>query len=226
MTVELLNMDCMDYLRECPDKSFDLAIVDPPYGIGLGFSAEHSFKGTKTKGHEQKTWNNQIPSSEYFEQLYRVSKNQIIWGCNYFGSNIKDVGRIVFNKKPTPFISSSYSHADLASCSMQKRITLFEFQWSGNVQGGVMNTNGRECPDRGLEKRIHPTQKPVKLYQWLLDNYAEKGQRILDTHLGSGSSAIAAHYFGCDFVGIELDKDYYDAACKRFDQMTRQEVLF
>jgi len=210
-------MDCMDYLRDLPDNAFDLAIVDPPYGIGVDRQREGSERATaKWKNptkYEYKAFDDSAPPcGSYFDELFRISSNQIIWGGNYFTEHLNpSSGWIVWDKKAD--IKEHISMCELAWSSFNKKCNKFEYLWAGFKKAEKV-------------KRIHPTQKPVKLYQWLLDNYAKKGQRILDTHLGSGSSAIAAHYFGCDFVGLELDEDYYKAACKRFDQMTRQEVLF
>lgn len=219
----------MEYLKTLEDNAFDLAIVDPPYGIGLGFSKSKKVKnGTITKGHKQKKWNNNTPTLEYFTELLRVSKKHIIWGCNYYGNSqeLFGQGRIVHNKLVTPFLKSTYSHADIAATNCQNRITMYDFQWSGNVQGGKMNCKMENDYAQGLEKRIHPTQKPVKLYEWLLMNYAKEGDRILDTHLGSGSIAIACHNLDFELVGCELDKEYFDAASKRLKQHQSQRTIF
>lgn len=204
--IELFNCDCITYMRTLPDKAFDLAIVDPPYGI-----ADKLLKGGKTgvvKFHEQyekNQWDFAPPNEAYFKELFRVSRNQIIWGANYFLNLLSPSrGIIAWDKNlGSPY---NFSHFELAWTS-------FDCIARRVVEGS--NTGGR----------IHPTQKPVQLYNWLLKNYAEKGQRILDTHLGSGSSAIAAHYFGCNFVGCELDPDYYAAAVERFNRETRQIAM-
>ncbi|MDY7025993.1 MAG: DNA methyltransferase [Pseudomonadota bacterium] len=200
MTVELLNMDCMEYMRSLPDNAFDLAIVDPPYGIGISSNPVR-------QQHEKKEWDNAIPQKAYFNELERVSKNQIVWGGNYFLDFLGNTqGFLIWDKKQPHDFS-------LAMC---------EFAWS-SVQKPAKMFRYSVLQERG---KIHPTQKPVKLYEWLLANYAKEGDKILDTHLGSGSSAIAAHYFGCDFVGIELDSDYYNAACERFKRETAQIDMF
>lgn len=209
--IELLNCDCMEYMATLPDKAFDLAIVDPPYGIGADKEKytpkNETWKGKQKKGYLTKKWDEKTPTVEYFTDLKRVSLHQIIWGANYFGL----VGGYIFwNKKET---MPTYSKGELAWTSLFNRVDLFEMLWSGYKK-------------EIQEQRIHPTQKPVKLYDWLLHNYAKPGQRILDTHLGSGSSAIAAHYYGVDFVGCELDEDYFNAAKKRFDLATAQVSLF
>jgi site-specific DNA-methyltransferase (adenine-specific) len=202
MTVELLNIDCMEYMATLEDNAFDLAIVDPPYGLGSKITSG----GTWSRKYKEKdhVWD-VAPGKLYFAELFRCSNNQLIWGGNYF-SLPRNRDFVIWRKLS---ISESFSMAMAEYCwsSFDRNAKVFE-----------------HIPEKG--NRFHPTQKPVKLYKWLLQNYAKPGQRILDTHLGSGSSAIAAHYYGCDFVGCELDKDYYDAACKRFDKETRQETLF
>ncbi len=205
--IELLNVDCMLYMATLPDKSFDLAVVDPPYGnntdvMNLDNGKSHAAKRTLNKEYE-----NIAPKPEYFLELKRVSKHQIIWGANWFG--IKG-GYLCWNKNGTAF-----GEAELAYCSMFNSVRLIEITWNGMIQHDMKNK----------ETRIHTHQKPVRLYRQLLNDYAKPGDRILDTHLGSGSSAIAAHQMGFDFVGCELDKDYYDAACKRFKEQTKQLSL-
>jgi site-specific DNA-methyltransferase (adenine-specific) len=227
--MKITNEDNMELMSRYEDNYFDLAIVDPPYGIGLGFSKRKKVKnGTITKGHKQKKWNNFPPNKKYFKELLRVSRKHIIWGCNYYSTNLDlfGSGRIIHNKMVTPFLKSTYSHADIAATNCQNRITMFDFQWSGNVQGGKMNIKMENDYGIGIEKRIHPTQKPVKLYEWLLMNYAKEGDKILDTHLGSGSIAIACHNLGFDLTACELDKEYYDAAMKRLEQHKSQIRLF
>ena len=207
--IELLNIDCMEYMATQPDKAFDLAIVDPPYGIGankmtLGNGKKKIFRGNSD-------WDIAPPSEKYFEELFRVSTHQVIWGANHFISKFaRDSSCWVFWDKGTG--SNDFADGELAWCSFDKTVRKFFKSWVG--------ANAKDI------ERIHPTQKPIALYEWLLSNYAEKGQRILDTHLGSGSSAIAAHYFGCDFVGCELDEDYFKAASDRFSRETRQVAMF
>jgi len=237
--INLYNQDCVEAMKEMSDNQFDLAIVDPPYGIGLSFSKGKRIK-TKgklstgeqknyvIKGHKQKDWNKVPPTIDYFNEVLRVSKKHIIWGCNYYGEAQKlfGQGRIIHNKLVTPFLKSTYSHADIAATNCQNRITMFDFQWSGNVQAGTMNTKMINDYGRGLEKRIHPTQKPVKLYEWLLMNYAKEGDKILDTHLGSGSIAIACHNLKYNLAGYEIDKEYYEKAKLRLNQHTEQLQIF
>lgn len=217
MPIELLNIDCMEYMATLPDKAFDLAIVDPPYGIGESGSRNSSrSKMAIAKDYKPFAGDDLLPPGpEYFVELQRVSVNQIIWGANHFMQNL-GLGSscwIVWDKITG---ASDFADCELAYTSFKTAVRKFSFQWSGMLQGDMKNK----------EYRIHPTQKPVKLYEWLLTNYAKPGQRILDTHLGSGSSAIAAHYFGVDFVGCELDPDYYKAAVERFNLSTAQETLF
>lgn len=198
--IELFNMDCMEYMKGCEDNAFDLAIVDPPYGIGISSNPVRQL-------HDKKEWDSATPDKDYFDELSRISNNQIIWGGNYFLDHLGPTqGFLIWDKvQPHDF---SLAMCEMAWSSIQKPAKI----WKRSVlaEGG----------------KIHPTQKPVKLYDWLLKNYAEPGQKILDTHLGSGSSAIAAHYFGVDFVGCEIDEDYFNAAKQRFDQATRQVDMF
>jgi site-specific DNA-methyltransferase (adenine-specific) len=215
--IEILNTDCMEYMKGLEDNAFDLAIVDPPYGIDVGKQRLNSNRATaKWKNpsrYDYKTFDDSsAPNADYFYELMRVSKNQIIWGANYFTEHLPaSKGWIVWDKKAD--IKEHLSMCELAFSSFDKKCNKFEFLWAG-FKKAVQ------------EKRIHPTQKPVKLYEWLLSNYAKEGDRILDTHLGSGSSAIAAHYGGFDFVGCELDEDYFKAAQARFEKETAQIDIF
>lgn len=221
---QVFNRDCMEGMKDFPNGYFDLAIVDPEYGLGLDFTNKNGLrKGRKNQRrlHKDKDWNNKIPSSNYFKELHRVSKHQIIWGCNYYAKYIPAVGRIIHDKKmPSEGTSINFSHADIASCSFQKRITMFRYAWAGSFQGGVVNWD-----NDGLDGRIHPTQKPVHLYKYCL-GYAKPGDKILDTHLGSGSSRIAAFDMGFEFTGFEIDPDYFADAEKRFNQHKSQLKLY
>ena len=201
--IELLNCDCMEYMATVPDKYFDLAIVDPPYGLERYKSNDGgNSKKITSFGGNTSNWNNTKPSTKYFEELFRTSQNQIIWGANNFELPASEYF-IVWDKGQ---FMPSFARCEYAWTNRKIPAKIFE--------------------ERSQDKfRIHPTQKPVALYNWLLTNYAKKGQRILDTHLGSGSSAIAAHYFGVDFVGCELDKDYFEAAKARFDMATKQLAM-
>lgn len=218
MGVEILNMDCMEYMKELSDNAFDLAIVDPPYGIGESGKTNKS-RGKLAIAKDYKSFAGDDlnpPEKDYFIELKRVSKNQIIWGANHF------IGLIPQNSSPCWVVwdklngESDFADCELAYTSFKTAVRRFSFQWAGMLQGDMKNK----------EQRIHPTQKPVKLYQWLLSKYAKEGDKILDTHLGSGSSAIAAHYAEFDFVGTELDEYYYKAAKERFKKETAQISLF
>jgi len=206
----VFNEDCMEVMKRYPDKWFDLAVVDPPYqnidAIGL---IDNKKKGKQAaKRTNYKLFENIAPTDEYYIELERVSKNQIIWGGNYLGLC---GGVIVWQKNGTAF-----GEAEVAICSTHKSVKVFKYTWNGMIQGDMKN---KEC-------RIHPTQKPVKLYDWIFHNYAKLDFKILDTHLGSGSSRIAAHKAGLDFVGCELDKEYFEAADKRYKDFISQLTLF
>lgn len=228
--IALLNIDCMEYMRGQPDKAFDLAIVDPPYGRGEdgGTNRCHGVKqknGTVLQcldgGYEKKTWDSEPPGPDYFAELRRVSKHQIIWGANYMPVPLKG-GAIVWDKLND---GADQSGAEIAYCSLNERVDVVRYMWRGMMQGEAIGSFRQQGNKALNERRIHPTQKPVKLYEWLLREYASPETRILDTHLGSGSSAIAAHYFGCDFVGCEVDREYFEKAKERFDNETRQRGL-
>jgi site-specific DNA-methyltransferase (adenine-specific) len=205
----ITNEDNMDLMARYPDKYFDLAIVDPPYMDTFKIVAND--KCAKVKKDYDLTMLNGQPKKEYFKELQRVSKNQIIWGINYFNIYL-GAGRIVWDKKNT----GVYSDCELAFHSFSNVIRKFEFRWNGMLQGDMKNK----------ENRIHPTQKPVALYKWLLDKYAKPNDKILDTHLGSGSIAIACHDYGFDLTACELDKEYYDKAMKRINNHILQQKLF
>jgi site-specific DNA-methyltransferase (adenine-specific) len=219
MISEVYNSDSLAAMRLMPDNAFELAIVDPPYGIGLaGYSTspKRMFgKIVKCKGSNFaiKKWDAVKPTESYFTELIRVSKNQIIWGGNYFTSCLFESKGWVYWKKNT---NGKFADGELAWTSFNTPLKEFNFTWNGLLQEDMANK----------EVRIHPTQKPVALYAWLLQNYAKPGDRILDTHLGSGSSRIAAHILGFDFTGYELDKDYFEAQEKRFAIHTAQASLF
>jgi len=188
------------------DNHFDLAIVDPPYGIGISGQKEQK-KGKKSdrKYHKEKDWDNEIPNKEYFKQLFRVSKNQIIWGANYFVEHLNKgtKGWVVWDKAQ---YGLTMSDCELAYSSFQKPTRVY-------VKNRVVLIS---------QNTIHPTEKPIKLYEWLLMNYAKEGDKILDTHLGSGSIAIACHNLGYDLTACELDKEYFEAAMKRLNNHTAQ----
>ena len=200
--IELLNCDCMEYMTTVPDKYFDLAIVDPPYGINSGDMTRSKWASSLF---EKKDWDKKIPEKAYFDELMRVSKNQIIWGGNYYDLPPTQNYLVWDKRQPHDF---SLAMCELAWCSIQRPIKMFSYS--------VLNE----------KNKIHPTQKPVALYQWLLQNYAKPGDKILDTHVGSASSLIACYNLGFDYVGFEIDKDYYNEATKRLNAVMEQGKLF
>jgi site-specific DNA-methyltransferase (adenine-specific) len=205
---EVTNEDCMEGMARYPDNYFDLAIVDPPYGIGengqrnvTGDRPTAKWKNPKSQ-HYVTFDDSEIPTAEYWEQLFRVSKNQIVFGGNYFTEYLPpSKGWIVWDKQAD--IKEHLSMCELAWSSFDKKCNKFEYLWAGFKK-------------KHQVERIHPTQKPVALYKWLLQNYAKQGDKILDTHLGSGSSRIAAYEMGFDFTAFELDKEYFEAQEKRY----------
>ena len=227
--IELLNVDCMEYMAGLPDKAFDLAIVDPPYFSG---PEKRKFYGREFSGHGVRridykpllnSWS--VPNDEYYKELVRVSKNQIVWGINYFNSFINvPAGRIVWDKCND---HSSFSDCEIASCSLIKSVRIIRYMWCGMMQGkSIKEGNIMQGSKLLNEKKIHPTQKPIKLYKWLLKNYAKPGDKILDTHGGSMSIAIACHEMNFDLTLCEIDKDYYEAGFKRVAEAMKQQVLF
>jgi len=218
--INITNEDNIALMARYPDKYFDLAIVDPPYGIGADKknngknSDSHEKKSlAKIKSYDNKKWDLNVPNENYFQELFRVSKNQIIWGVNYYPYDFLSGGRIYWDKCVT---MPTYSDGELAYCSLLNSIKSVSIAWHGMIQHDMKNK----------EVRIHPTQKPVKLYEWLLMNYSKPNQLVLDTHLGSGSIAIACHNLGFNLTACELDKDYFDAACKRLKSHQQQLTMF
>lgn len=212
------NQDCMEAMRAMPDGAFDLAVVDPPYGIGES-GAKAATRSHVAEARAYKPFaggDRDAPPPEYFRELARVAKNQIIFGANHFASRLPKVDTpcwIVWDKDNG---SSDFADFEMAWTSFKGAALLFRFRWAGMLQGNM----------KQKEIRIHPTQKPVALYTWIFSRYAKKGDRILDTHLGSGSSRIAAHDMGLDFVGYEIDPEYFEAQEKRFKEHTAQITLF
>lgn len=215
----------MAVMARYPDKAFELACVDPPYGIGAS-NGSFGRGGLGLKGHSASPVRSDLahyanssvaPKQDYFMELFRVSKNQIIWGSNFFPEYLTHSGAIVWDKMKD--CNPVLSDAELAYQSFDKLVRIFRFQWYGFVkQAGSF--------EQGSTQVIHPNQKPVRLYDWCLANYAKPGDRILDTHLGSGSSAIACNNLGFNLVGCELDANYYAAACERIENAQRQVRLF
>ena len=210
--IEYYNEDCMEGMKRYKDKHFSLAICDPPYFAGAGDPSYYRSRTCQSKAKPiTETWN--VPDENYFKELFRVSKKQIIWGCNYYAKYIPHTSRIVWDKvnDGTPF-----SQAEIASWSEGVKVYMYRYMWNGMLQQDMKNK----------ERRFHPTQKPIALYKWLLHNYAKKGDLILDTHVGSASSLIACYDMGFDAVGFELDKDYYEASKKRLEEFIAQWRLF
>jgi site-specific DNA-methyltransferase (adenine-specific) len=212
----ITNEDNMELMARYEDNYFDLAIVDPPYGIGEDGAKNHSrSKATRATRYTPKNWDNKAPDKQYFEELKRVSKNQIIFGANHFIQNIPNANSscwIVWDKDNT----GDFADSELAYTSFKTSVRNFKWRWNGMLQQNMKNK----------QKRIHPTEKPIQLYEWLLMNYAKEGYKILDTHLGSGSIAIACHNLGYNLTACELDKEYYNAAIKRLEQHKAQQRLF
>lgn len=207
--MKITNEDNMELMARYEDNYFDLAIVDPPYGYGDKKTDILNFRQKE----QHREWN-VAPNDNYFKELFRVSKNQIIWGGNYFPFIWAYGGRcfIYWHKgNPVP----NFADGELAWTSFDKNAKQFDYRYYGNLEG---NTSANV--------KFHPTQKPVALYEWILMNFAEKGMKILDTHLGSGSIAIACHNLGYDLTACELDKEYYDAAMKRIEQHKAQKRIF
>jgi site-specific DNA-methyltransferase (adenine-specific) len=218
MISEVYNIDCIEFMQQFPDKHFELAIVDPPYGIGMSNSNKRtkpSRPNSYTKyadfRYHQTNWDNERPTEEYFKQLFRVSKAQVIFGANYFCEYLPSgKGWLFWNKLNG--LDNCFSDGEFAFTSKGIQSKYFECSAFHDLNGG--------------KDRIHPTQKPVKLYRWLLQNYAKQGDKILDTHLGSGSSRIACDMEGFDFYGCELDQDYFEAHQKRWSEYKKQLTLF
>lgn len=216
--IKITNEDNMELMARYPDDYFELAIVDPPYGLDF---SKYNRVSKKSNGdrfvsndYKKGDWDKAIPTNEYFEELFRVSKEVIVWGGNYFPYLWENgcKGFIFWNKgNPVP----NFADGELAYTSFNKVAKQFDFRYYGNLQG---NTSA--------DKKHHPTQKPIQLYEWLLDNYAKEGDKILDTHLGSGSIAIACHNRKFNLTACELDRDYFEAATKRIKTHQQQLTMF
>ena len=208
-------MDCMDAMAQMKDNEYSLAIVDPPYNVGssdgrFGGSAKKPSRISGKLNAKHYANHDKTPDREYFNQLFRISVNQIIWGSNYYPQHLYHSGAIIWDKLTT----GPLSDCEIAFQSFNKLVTKFTHAWTGFNKGGDKS------------ERVHPNQKPINLYKWLLKNYAKEGDTILDTQLGSGSSRIAARDMGFDFTGYEIDKDYFDAAEKRFQIHIQQQTIF
>lgn len=205
---KLYLMDCMEGMKTFPDKYFDLAIVDPPYGAG-NFSQINMKNRPYSKKYKIE-WNDNIPQENYFNELYRISKDRIIWGANYYRPYIKECGSIIWDKVNNSPVGSQ---CEIASNSKENRVIKYKHIWTGFI-----NESKRE--------KIHPCEKPVPLYKWILNKFAEPDYKIIDTHVGSASSIIAFLDFGCDWIGFEIDEDYHKAASKRIKIHQMQTRLF
>jgi len=223
---EVYLEDCLTAMKRYPDNHFDLAIVDPPYGIGESSNNNKSRGKARgginnaawgySKDYGSKNWDDNAPDLEYFSELKRVSKNQIIFGANHFIQNIPEANSscwIVWDKDNG---NNDFADCELAYCSFKTAVRKITLRWHGMLQHNM----------KDKEVRCHPTQKPVALYDWILINYAKQGDKILDTHLGSGSSRIAAYKNNYDFTGFEIDQDYFDKANQRFNDYKLQLKLF
>lgn len=211
MINKLLLCDCMDYMKTCEDKKFDLAIVDPPYGIGFGRAKNKSNKDIAKQKNYHK-YDDKIMNKEYFDELFRISKNQIVWGANHFISKIPFDSScwIVWDKKNG---LSDFADCELAWTNFNTAVRKFSFRWQGMLQENMKNK----------EYRIHPNQKPVALYKWCLKNYASPGRKLFDSHSGSGSFRIAAYDLGFDLISCEKDKIYFESNNKRFKEYIKYE---
>ena len=207
--INLIHGDSLQALKGYGDNHFDLAIVDPPYGIDVTkMTLGNAKKKLKSK---EKDWDNEVPSEAYFKELFRVSKNQLIWGGNYFDLPNSRFW-IVWDKNNG---ESDFADGEMCWGSFDKPMRIKRVNWCGSA-----------CKHETGQNKIHPTQKPIALYKWLIDKYTNENDLILDTHLGSGSIAIACHYMKRNLIGYEIDKEYYNAACKRFKEQTMQQALW
>jgi site-specific DNA-methyltransferase (adenine-specific) len=216
--IQLFNMDCMEAMAKMPDKAFDLAIVDVPYGIDAASdvrgNTQYGNAKAISKSYGAKDWDKSKPTGDYFKELFRVSENQIIWGANHLGDMPPSPCWVVWDKDNG---DNGYADCELAWASFSSAVRKIKYTWHGMIQQHM---------GKNKEIRIHPTQKPVSLYKWLLQNYAKQGNKILDTHLGSGSIAIACWDMGFDLTGYEIDTDYFNDAVARLERHKAQGQLF
>lgn len=227
---QAFNMDCLDFMKELPDKCIDLVLTDPPYGIGEDGKKNHSrgsasnsdkWKGSKNSTcagipstiFKPKEWDNQIPSKEIFDEIFRISKNQIIWGGNYFIEHLNNTSSMIVWDKNNG--TTDFADCELAWTSHKKAVRLFKYTWNGMLQGNMKNR----------EKRIHPTQKPLNLFRWCIDKYSEENQIIFDPFLGSFTTAIASENCRNLWLGCEKDPDYFKSGYHRYEQETKQMLM-
>lgn len=211
--IKITNEDCMELLKRTPDNYYDLAICDPPYGIGADKAQNNGGEKFGYKKYKDSDWDSCIPSREYFKELQRVSKNQIIWGGNYMTEHLPpSMGWVIWDKGQRDF---SLADGEMAWSSFNKAMRIFEFSRASCIKSN--NT---------MTEKFHPTAKPFELYKWLLDKYAKEGDKILDTHLGSGSIAIACHDYGFELTACELDSEYYEKAIERIKNHVSQLTMF
>ena len=217
--ITITQEDNMELMARYPDNYFELAICDPPYGIDIHkMNYTQSTKGGIAKRKDYSSvgdWDSNTPRKEYFTELFRVSKNQIIWGGNYFELPLTK-SWIIWDKKTEDKYSNDFADCEMAWNSFDKPAKIVRYLWSGMLQPNM----------KDKQKRIHTTEKPYQLYKWLLDKYAKQGDKILDTHLGSGSIAIACHDYGFELTACELDKEYYDKSIQRIQNHVSQQRLF
>lgn len=212
--INFYNIDCIEFMKTKPDKYYDLAIVDPPYGINMDGGKIGGNNCGKAKDYTQKDWDKEPPSPEYFKELMRVSKNQIIWGANHFISRMPFDSScwIIWDKDN----SGNFADCEMAWTSFNTAVRKYKFRWNGMLQQNM----------KDKEIRIHPTQKPKDLYRWILKNYAKPNDLILDTHGGSMSISIACDMEGFDLDICELDKEYFEAGLKRYNEYKQQLTMF
>jgi len=211
--INFYNIDNIEFMKTKPDNHYDLAIVDPPYGIGVT-------KNKRLNNNSDNDWDSKIPEPEYFEQLFRISKNQIIWGGNYFIEHLKN-SRCFINWDKLNH-SDTYADCEMAWTSFDKNAKIFKYMWDGNRYGFKGNIKGVGMPTI----RTHPTQKPIDLYRWCLNTFAEKGMKILDTHGGSMTIAIACDKEGFDLDICEIDSKYFETGKKLYNEFKQQITMF
>jgi site-specific DNA-methyltransferase (adenine-specific) len=217
----IINADCLDILRQLPDKCIDLVLTDPPYGIGvnkksviLDGTIQGKGFGARRSNFAKKDWDDAIPQKEIFDEIFRVSKNQILWGGNYFAEYLHNSSCwIVWNKDNG---TNDFADCELAYTSFKSAVRMFEYRWNGCLQGNM----------KEKEIRIHPTQKPLPLFQWCLQNYSKEGDLVLDCFSGSGTTAVACHNLKRRFICIEKDPEYWAASTKRLEDVQKQLTLF